>query len=99
MSYAYTTIPTYPSGQIGFMLCSKQGDAAGFVTPQRPPPIDGACRCAAGCAPASEQRPWAVTGEAAQRLRPLRYYTPAVHTAAFALPEFARSALAASLTN
>lgn len=22
--YAYTTIPTYPSGQIGFMLCSKE---------------------------------------------------------------------------
>ena len=21
--YAYTTIPTYPSGQIGFVLCSK----------------------------------------------------------------------------
>jgi len=23
VDYAYTTIPTYPSGQIGFMLCSK----------------------------------------------------------------------------
>lgn len=23
VSYAYCTIPTYPSGQIGFMLCSK----------------------------------------------------------------------------
>ena len=22
--YAYTTIPTYPSGQIGFLVCSKQ---------------------------------------------------------------------------
>lgn len=22
VDYAYTTIPTYPSGQIGFMLCS-----------------------------------------------------------------------------
>ncbi|ODQ67461.1 putative spermidine synthase [Nadsonia fulvescens var. elongata DSM 6958] len=25
--YAYTTIPTYPSGQIGFMVCSKDADA------------------------------------------------------------------------
>lgn len=25
--YAYTTIPTYPSGQIGFMVCSKDKDA------------------------------------------------------------------------
>lgn len=23
VSYGYTTIPTYPSGQIGFVLCSK----------------------------------------------------------------------------
>lgn len=23
VAYAYTTIPTYPSGQIGFMICSK----------------------------------------------------------------------------
>lgn len=23
VEYAYSTIPTYPSGQIGFMLCSK----------------------------------------------------------------------------
>lgn len=23
VDYAYSTIPTYPSGQIGFMLCSK----------------------------------------------------------------------------
>jgi spermidine synthase len=23
--YAYTTIPTYPSGQIGFMICCKDG--------------------------------------------------------------------------
>lgn len=25
VEYAYTTIPTYPSGQIGFMICSKDG--------------------------------------------------------------------------
>lgn len=25
VSYGYTTIPTYPSGQIGFMICSKAG--------------------------------------------------------------------------
>lgn len=24
VQYAYTTIPTYPSGQIGFILCSKE---------------------------------------------------------------------------
>lgn len=25
VEYAYTTIPTYPSGQIGFLICSKEG--------------------------------------------------------------------------
>ena len=24
VEYAYTTIPTYPSGQIGFMVCCKE---------------------------------------------------------------------------
>lgn len=24
--YAYTTIPTYPSGQIGFLVCSKDAE-------------------------------------------------------------------------
>jgi len=27
VKYAYTTIPTYPSGQIGFMVCSKDPEA------------------------------------------------------------------------
>jgi spermidine synthase len=26
VEYAYTTIPTYPSGQIGFMVCSKDAN-------------------------------------------------------------------------
>jgi spermidine synthase len=31
--------------------------------------------------------------------KPLRYYNSQIHSAAFALPEFARAALAASLTS
>lgn len=26
VEYAFTTIPTYPSGQIGFMVCAKDAD-------------------------------------------------------------------------
>lgn len=26
VEYAYTTIPTYPSGQIGFMVCCKEAN-------------------------------------------------------------------------
>ncbi|KAJ1942795.1 hypothetical protein GGF37_002952, partial [Kickxella alabastrina] len=32
--YAYTTIPTYPSGQIGFILCSKDKET-NFKEPLR----------------------------------------------------------------
>ncbi|KAK9831342.1 hypothetical protein WJX81_003808 [Elliptochloris bilobata] len=41
VSYAYTTIPTYPSGQIGFMICSKanaEGPPLDPRTPRRPAP-------------------------------------------------------------
>jgi hypothetical protein len=35
VQYAYTTIPTYPSGQIGMMVCSKARGSSG-------PPLDAA---------------------------------------------------------
>ena len=67
--YAYTTIPTYPSGQIGFLVCAKAGargaPARDPATPARPPPVG------------------------------LKYYTEALHPAAFQLPAFARAALGA----
>lgn len=31
VGYAYCTIPTYPSGQIGFMLCSKNPVSWGLL--------------------------------------------------------------------
>lgn len=80
VSYAFTTIPTYPSGQIGMMLCSK-AKAGGA------PPVDPrtAKQSAPGPLPALE-------------VGPLRYYTPGVHAAAFALPHFAVEALGPNLT-
>ena len=40
VNYAYTTIPTYPSGQIGFMLCAKanDGEPFSFKESRRPAP-------------------------------------------------------------
>jgi hypothetical protein len=35
VSYAFTTIPTYPSGQIGFMICSKAQEGQGPVDPRK----------------------------------------------------------------
>lgn len=71
VEYAYTSIPTYPSGQIGFMLLSNStssGEAqAPLRTPARTPSSDVQAK--------------------------LKFYNPALHTAAFALPEFARRKL------
>lgn len=53
VSYAYTTIPTYPSGQIGMMVCCK-GQQLDVRTPRQPAPGSnsqlgiGPLRCAAG---------------------------------------------------
>ena len=88
VSYGFTTIPTYPSGQIGFMLCSKadpslEGGKLDFSTPQRPPPAGGRER-----APGS---PFAPPGAG------LRYYNEEVHRGAFLLPQFAKEELSALL--
>ncbi|KAI3516296.1 hypothetical protein L1887_15210 [Cichorium endivia] len=36
VNYAWTTVPTYPSGVIGFMLCSTEGPAVDFKNPVNP---------------------------------------------------------------
>ncbi|XP_070055872.1 spermidine synthase 1 isoform X2 [Nicotiana tomentosiformis] len=36
VNYAWTTVPTYPSGVIGFMLCSTEGPAVDFKNPTNP---------------------------------------------------------------
>lgn len=38
VTYAYCCIPTYPSGQIGFILCTKAGGKTDVRAPARPPP-------------------------------------------------------------
>ncbi len=62
VSYAACTVPSYPSGQIGFCLCSRNPDT-NFTQPLRR--LDPA-------------------------LLDLKYYNPAVHAAAFVLPQFAQ---------
>nr|GEV46692.1 spermidine synthase 1 [Tanacetum cinerariifolium] len=36
VNYAWTTVPTYPSGVIGFMLCSTEGPEVDFKNPVNP---------------------------------------------------------------
>jgi spermidine synthase len=43
VQYAFTTIPTYPSGQIGFMICTKAEEGQEPLDPRTPnqaPPAD-----------------------------------------------------------
>lgn len=43
--YAWTSVPTYPSGVIGFLLCAKEGRAVNFLTPANPiEKIEGAAK-------------------------------------------------------
>lgn len=36
VNYAWTTVPTYPSGVMGFMLCSTEGPSVDFKNPVNP---------------------------------------------------------------
>lgn len=36
ISYAFTTIPTYPSGQIGMMVCTKAASGGAAMDPRSP---------------------------------------------------------------
>jgi spermidine synthase len=40
VDYAYSCVPTYPDGQIGYIIASKGGSAAGLRVPKRPVPED-----------------------------------------------------------
>lgn len=43
--YAWTSVPTYPSGVIGFLLCSTEGPAVDFIHPINPiEEIEGALK-------------------------------------------------------
>lgn len=49
VNYAWTTVPTYPSGVIGFILCSTEGPKVDFRQPVNPiEKQEGACRISHG---------------------------------------------------
>lgn len=77
VEYAYCTIPSYPSGQIGFVIATKAGDGDGG---------EGVGAGKKGC-----KEPVRSPEEDVQKK--LRYYTPEVHRAAFVLPAFAQRAI------
>ncbi|KAL7110290.1 hypothetical protein ACP275_05G015500 [Erythranthe tilingii] len=48
VNYAWTTVPTYPSGVIGFMLCSTEGPTVDFKRPVNPIDADDSLAQAKG---------------------------------------------------
>jgi spermidine synthase len=67
VDYAYSCVPTYPDGQIGFIIATKTADPTTLRAPKR-----------------------ALTDD---MRRSLRYYSEAIHAAAFVLPTFAAAKL------
>jgi spermidine synthase len=67
VDYAFTTIPTYPSGQIGFLMCCTSPNTVLRVPARAPAP---------------------------ELQAQLKYYSHAVHSAAFVLPVFAERTVA-----
>jgi len=78
VEYAYCTIPSYPSGQIGFVIAKKEGGSSGGS--------GEGDREGKGC-----KEPVRAPEDNIQQK--LRYYTPEIHRAAFVLPAFAQRAI------
>ncbi|KAL3785295.1 hypothetical protein ACHAW5_008327 [Stephanodiscus triporus] len=97
VEYAYTTIPSYPSGQIGFVIATKAGEERDGDTNEedydnkRQKTEDAGRDGCGGDGGGGCKVPRRVPDE--EEARRLRYYTPEVHRAAFVLPAFARRAI------
>jgi len=97
INYAVTSIPTYPSGQIGLMLCVKGfAEEEGGEEAARAKRIEGGpldARVVRRSEPPAFPQPLP-----SGRTPELKYYSSDVHRAAFVLPRFAAEALAPFLT-
>eukprot|EP00250_Pteridium_aquilinum_P014957 c22303_g1_i1 orf=146-1312(+) len=79
VNYAWTSVPTYPSGVIGLMLCSTGGPAVDFQHPVNPIDKQKSIKNQSNGRDAHS--------------RPLKYYNSKMHTAALCLPQFAHMLL------
>ena len=80
VEYAYTTIPTYPSGQIGFIIATKQPDAESNIDATMLASTKTTC-----------STPKRIMDDT--MAESMKYYTSALHQAAFVLPAFAHRAI------
>lgn len=107
VGYAYTSTPTYPSGQIGFMVCCKQSAAAAksssdaedqqAQSQQQQQPSQSTSTLSAAstnvaAVPRDITKPLRWWDEQTEA-KLCKYYNRRVHEASFVLPTFAREAL------
>lgn len=112
VEYAYSTIPTYPSGQIGFMLCSKDpvsvlhstavshSSVATLVWKEPTVWLIRHChqRNFSAFQKTNFKEPVKALSKEEIQTMDLKYYNPEIHRASFILPEFAKKVLFQSLT-
>jgi len=79
VEYAYTQIPTYPCGMIGFLICSLAPAAADSKTNAEKKQM------------ASCRKPRRKLNQKLENV--LKYYSKEMHSASFVLPAFARRAI------
>jgi len=96
VEYATTQIPTYPCGQIGFLLCSKgEDDGKDAESPQKGKGKKKAKKRKTKTAkkPTCAKPVRKNTGKDFEKVE-FKYYSEALHKAAFVLPVFVERAIA-----
>ena len=102
VDYAYSCVPTYPDGQIGFIIASKSTNGEGqtcidvlhVVVPAPThalPLLATHPTCFISHAALALRNPRSVPAAMQEKLR---YYSSSIHRAAFVLPRFAEARLA-----
>lgn len=90
VNYYNASVPTYPSGSIGFFFCSKRYGHNEVMNTRT------ASRASAPTPPGSDEQ-YDVHGGMANmksNIEPMKYYTSEIHHGAFILPGFLKALLA-----
>jgi spermidine synthase len=96
VSYYKTHVPTYPSGCIGFVYCSKKYNYMDMINSKTATAAASVRAKAANLPtpPEGGDAAVAATAEWEAFLEPMQYYTPEIHLGSFQLPKFMKKMLA-----
>ncbi len=91
--YAFTTIPTYPSGQIGFVVCGKSEKAKLNKAKRSVKAALGKKTAKVCCECFGVICLWLTGAWLCAFVQTLHYYNTEIHGAAFVLPQFVSAEL------